>query len=481
MRDLRAGGLAGRRRAAPRGQPRPAGAHPGHRHRGVLPAAGPAPGSSRRCSRPAGGRRPGPRRARGPTDAAAADLARRRAARGGRRRAGDAPPDRRQACRRASVDREIKRGPGGLRDIEFAVQLLQLVHGRGDETLRSGTTLDGAAGAGRAAGYVGRADGGGAARALPLPADGRAPRCSCRRLRRTHTGARRPGGAALAGARARAYQPDARRDAVEAFRADWVATPARYAGCTPSCSTGRCWRRWPGCPATTLRLTPEAARRPPGGPRLRRPRRRAAAPAGAHRRRDPHRRHPAHAAAGAAATSSRTPPSPTAACSATARCPRSSAARPGTCGCCATRARWPQRLARLLGLSRYVTDLLARDPRGAAAARRRRRADPARPPEALRRGLRPRRPPGHDDPARRAIAGGPRALRRRELFRIACADLLGRLAGDVAGATSARSALPADVADATLRRALRAACTVSRCRHGCRSPSSGWAGWAGTR
>src|ERR1700689_4922733 len=32
--------------------------------------------------------------------------------------------------------REIKLGPGGLRDIEFAVQLLQLVHGRTDETLR---------------------------------------------------------------------------------------------------------------------------------------------------------------------------------------------------------------------------------------------------------------------------------------------------------------------------------------------------------
>ncbi|GAB4000375.1 hypothetical protein GCM10029992_32080 [Glycomyces albus] len=27
---------------------------------------------------------------------------------------------------------EIKLGPGGLRDIEFAVQLLQLVHGRGE-------------------------------------------------------------------------------------------------------------------------------------------------------------------------------------------------------------------------------------------------------------------------------------------------------------------------------------------------------------
>src|SRR5215469_6350634 len=34
--------------------------------------------------------------------------------------------------------REIKLGPGGLRDIEFAVQLLQLVHGRTDEALQAG-------------------------------------------------------------------------------------------------------------------------------------------------------------------------------------------------------------------------------------------------------------------------------------------------------------------------------------------------------
>jgi glutamate-ammonia-ligase adenylyltransferase len=39
--------------------------------------------------------------------------------------------------------REVKRGPGGLRDIEFAVQLLQLVHGRRDEALRTPNTLDG--------------------------------------------------------------------------------------------------------------------------------------------------------------------------------------------------------------------------------------------------------------------------------------------------------------------------------------------------
>ena len=39
------------------------------------------------------------------------------------------------------VDRQIKLGPGGLRDIEFTVQLLQLVHGRTDETVRAADTL----------------------------------------------------------------------------------------------------------------------------------------------------------------------------------------------------------------------------------------------------------------------------------------------------------------------------------------------------
>jgi glutamate-ammonia-ligase adenylyltransferase len=37
---------------------------------------------------------------------------------------------------------ELKRGVGGIRDVEFAVQLLQLVHGRGDSTLRTQGTLD---------------------------------------------------------------------------------------------------------------------------------------------------------------------------------------------------------------------------------------------------------------------------------------------------------------------------------------------------
>ena len=37
---------------------------------------------------------------------------------------------------------ELKRGVGGIRDVEFAIQLLQLVHGRADPELRSANTLE---------------------------------------------------------------------------------------------------------------------------------------------------------------------------------------------------------------------------------------------------------------------------------------------------------------------------------------------------
>lgn len=70
-----------------------------------------------------------------------------------------------QAMRRRVVDhiakdadRQLKLGEGGLRDVEFAVQLLQLVHGRADESLRAPTTLSALAELTRG-GYVGREDG----------------------------------------------------------------------------------------------------------------------------------------------------------------------------------------------------------------------------------------------------------------------------------------------------------------------------------
>jgi glutamate-ammonia-ligase adenylyltransferase len=58
-----------------------------------------------------------------------------------------------EMARKGLTDREVKRGRGGIRDIEFAIQLLQLVHGRDDAALRSPTTLEVLAELGRA-GYV---------------------------------------------------------------------------------------------------------------------------------------------------------------------------------------------------------------------------------------------------------------------------------------------------------------------------------------
>jgi glutamate-ammonia-ligase adenylyltransferase len=71
-----------------------------------------------------------------------------------------------QAMRRRVIEhipaqqagRQLKLGSGGLRDVEFAVQLLQLVHGRADERIRQPTTLT-ALDALTRHGYVGRDDG----------------------------------------------------------------------------------------------------------------------------------------------------------------------------------------------------------------------------------------------------------------------------------------------------------------------------------
>ncbi|MBS4754653.1 bifunctional [glutamine synthetase] adenylyltransferase/[glutamine synthetase]-adenylyl-L-tyrosine phosphorylase [Nocardioides sp. zg-ZUI104] len=56
------------------------------------------------------------------------------------------------------AERQLKLGSGGLRDVEFAVQLLQLVHGRADESIRSATTLSALARL-TEGGYVGQEDG----------------------------------------------------------------------------------------------------------------------------------------------------------------------------------------------------------------------------------------------------------------------------------------------------------------------------------
>jgi glutamate-ammonia-ligase adenylyltransferase len=57
----------------------------------------------------------------------------------------------------AEEQRQIKLGRGGLRDVEFTVQLLQLVHGKSDESLRRRDTTSAIA-ALSAGGYIGRSD-----------------------------------------------------------------------------------------------------------------------------------------------------------------------------------------------------------------------------------------------------------------------------------------------------------------------------------
>ena len=83
------------------------------------------------------------------------------------------------------ADRELKLGPGGLRDVEFSVQLLQLVHGRSDVMLRSPTTLV-ALEALSTWGYVGRDDAATLADAYHFLRT-LEHRIQLQKLRRTHT------------------------------------------------------------------------------------------------------------------------------------------------------------------------------------------------------------------------------------------------------------------------------------------------------
>jgi [glutamine synthetase] adenylyltransferase / [glutamine synthetase]-adenylyl-L-tyrosine phosphorylase len=118
------------------------------------------------------------------------------------------------------ADRELKLGPGGLRDVEFAVQLLQLVHGRYDEELRSPTTLDALAELAEG-GYVGRDDGANLAasyRFLRLLEH----RLQLQRMRRTH---QLPPAADVDAlrwlARASRMRPDGRHDVVGVLTTEW--------------------------------------------------------------------------------------------------------------------------------------------------------------------------------------------------------------------------------------------------------------------
>ncbi len=82
------------------------------------------------------------------------------------------------------ADRQLKLGSGGLRDVEFSVQLLQLVHGRSDVMLHSSTTMT-ALESLATWGYVGREDASNLAQSYAFLRT-LEHRIQLHRLRRTH-------------------------------------------------------------------------------------------------------------------------------------------------------------------------------------------------------------------------------------------------------------------------------------------------------
>ncbi|MFD0585260.1 bifunctional [glutamine synthetase] adenylyltransferase/[glutamine synthetase]-adenylyl-L-tyrosine phosphorylase [Dactylosporangium darangshiense] len=345
-----------------------------------------------------------------------------------------------EAIPRAEVDREIKRGPGGLRDIEFAVQLLQLVHGRADESLRTPTTLAGL----RAlieGGYVGLADGEALLRAYRFLRVVE-HRLQLQRLRRTHTVPDDPTGLRWL-AHALGYRPNAARDAVESFRAEWV----RHAGEVRRLHAKLFYRPLleavARVPTEQLRLTPDAAR-------ARLDLLGFADPAGA-------LRHIEALTGGVSRTAAiqrqllpallsefADAPEPDRGLLAYRQVSEKVGNTPWYLRLLRDEGPVALRLARLLALSRYVTELLVHDPEALRLL-----ADDAelvpRSAEVLTEGF-AAAAARHDDPE--TAINAVRALRRRELFRIACADLLGLL--DVTTVGDALSA----VIDATLRATL---------------------------
>jgi glutamate-ammonia-ligase adenylyltransferase len=365
-------------------------------------------------------------------------------------------------------DREIKRGPGGLRDIEFAVQLLQLVHGRGDEELRSNSTLD-ALRALVAGGYVGRRDGEALVAAYRFLRTVE-HRLQLQRLRRTHTV---PDGRTVEGAvalrwlaQAVGFHTDARRDAVESFRAAWVTHAHEVRRLHAKLVYRPLVEAVARVPSDALRLTPEAA-----GQRLEILGFKD--PAGA-------LRHLEALTGGVSRYASiqhtllpvlldefADAPEPDRGLLAYRRVSDSLGPTPWFLRLLRDEGPVALRLARLLALSRYVADLLERDPEALRLIAQDAELVP-RTRESLVEGF-----TAAVDRHGVVTAGGwrggagaavqaVRALRRRELFRIACADLLGAMPGGVAPAgppldvQGVGQAL-ADVTDATLGAALRAA------------------------
>jgi glutamate-ammonia-ligase adenylyltransferase len=350
------------------------------------------------------------------------------------------------------ADRELKLGPGGLRDIEFAVQLLQLVHGRADDTLRSGSTLTALA-ALTEGGYVGQLDGDALAASYRFLRTVE-HRLQLQRLRRTHTLPMDP--VALRWlAQSMGYRADSRGDAVEAFTAE----RARHARDVRRLHEKLFYRPLleavARVPTDDLRLSPEAATERLGVLGF-------ADPAGALRhlealtggvsRRAAIQRTLLPAMLEAFADA----PDPDAGLLSYRKVSEKLGRTPWYLRLLRDEGRVADRMARLLGTSHYVAELLARDPEALQLF-----ADDGdllpRTSGALLSSV-DSAVSRHDDPVLAVSAA--RAIRRRELLRIASADLLGLL--DVSAVGQALSDVTDAVVGAALTVAIRAVCRARK-------------------
>ncbi|MCO8275967.1 bifunctional [glutamine synthetase] adenylyltransferase/[glutamine synthetase]-adenylyl-L-tyrosine phosphorylase [Actinoplanes sp. TRM 88003] len=355
------------------------------------------------------------------------------------------------------VDREIKRGPGGLRDIEFAVQLLQLVHGRVDETLRAPGTIP-ALRALVTGGYVGRDDGETLLRGYRFLRSVE-HRLQLQQLRRTHTVPDDPAGLRWLAA-ALGYTAMPGRDAVEAFRSDWVGHAAQVRRLHVKLLYQPLLEAVARVPAEALRMTTESA-----GRRLEILG--FADPDGA-------LRHLQALTGGVTRTSAiqRTllpmllqefadAPEPDRGLLNYRHVSDKLGSTPWYLRLLRDGGPVARRLARVISLSRYATDLLTRDPEALRLLADDTELQP-RSRASLLDGFTAAADRYADDPVK-AIAA-VRARRRRELFRLACADILSR-AGELAPAhpleVNAIGIALSDVTDATLNAAL----TVARRAH----------------
>ncbi len=321
--------------------------------------------------------------------------------------------------------REIKLGPGGLRDVEFAVQLLQLVHGRTDEALRSSCTLAALAALAEG-GYVARDDGANLAasyRFLRLLEH----RLQLQRMRRTHLLPASDDRAALRWlARAARLRPDGRHDVVGVLQAEWTRNARRVRRLHEKLFYRPLLTAVSRLPAESVRLSESAASARLGALGW-------ASPEGALRHL---RALTAGVSRAAAIQQTLLPvlldelarsPDPDHGLLAYRRVSEALATTPWYLRLLRDEGLVAQRLMRLLGTSALVPDLLVRAPevlRLLAAPVAGQADELARDPAEVAASLRASVARQHDPDSAAATA---RSLRRHEMLRVACADLLGVL------------------------------------------------------